>query len=371
MNIIPIIVPLVPIIWTYLLYPIFLRRVSKKPWRKDDDYEPSVSFIVPVYNREGFIEAKVENILGQDFPRSKMEIIFVESGSTDETRQRITECMREFPSTVKGFWEKERRGKNSATNLGLAHVHHEIILLTDVDSSFQSRSALRKILRNFADPLVGGVAPAYFGKFEGNSKIVKCEESYWLVENRLWKMESLYDSVSAMLGECLAFRRGLVKEIPLSSMADDLHCAIQIRKMGYRVVYEPEVVIHEPIPRSFKAWFKQKKRRTVHNFMTLRNNLDIFFRYHPYGTIILPTHKLLTSLTPIFLLILGLSLLCSLGNFLGLFLGATVIGILIAFFRYKRILFQLGYIIALLSVVSVALLTFPFVKGSPLWEPCK
>ena len=50
---------------------------------------PFVSVIIPCRNEEQFIGKVIVNLLHQDYPREKMEIIFVDGISTDKTREII------------------------------------------------------------------------------------------------------------------------------------------------------------------------------------------------------------------------------------------------------------------------------------------
>lgn len=269
--------------------------------------------------------------------------------------------------------ESERKGKNSALNLGLKHAKNDIVIITDANALFNSSNDLRHMMRNFADNKVGGVAPSYFGRSKRNSKFLNEEENYWIVEDQLWKMESAWDSVSTAVGECFAFRRSLIGEIPPQSKADDLHCTITIIKKGYRVVYEPEAVVEEDIPSTLSEWFEQKKRRTVNTMMTFKNNLGVFFRYHPYGTIILPTHKLLTILSPLLLLGVGIFLLFDLLNpFAWFFVGAVALSVSIKFGRSDKrpsnALIKLVYFASLILVVFAAIFDYLFSRQAKPWK---
>ena len=55
-----------------------------------NDY-PKVSFIIPVRNDDKYIEECINSLLSLDYPEEKVEIIFAEGGSTDNTRKIIEE----------------------------------------------------------------------------------------------------------------------------------------------------------------------------------------------------------------------------------------------------------------------------------------
>ena len=54
------------------------------------DY-PTISVVVPVRNEEKYISRCVETIFRQDYPRDRMDVIFVDGQSNDRTVQQLLE----------------------------------------------------------------------------------------------------------------------------------------------------------------------------------------------------------------------------------------------------------------------------------------
>ena len=83
----------------HIAYPLLLKRLSKKGTSliAEDEYKnstslselPNVSILIPVYNEERDIERRLDNILESDYPKNKLEIIVIDSGSIDKTRSII------------------------------------------------------------------------------------------------------------------------------------------------------------------------------------------------------------------------------------------------------------------------------------------
>src|SRR5436305_8000756 len=77
--------------YTILGYPLLLallaqvrdRAVRKEPKRA------TVSVILPVYNGERWIEAKLESILALDYPPELVEIIVISDGDSDATQEIV------------------------------------------------------------------------------------------------------------------------------------------------------------------------------------------------------------------------------------------------------------------------------------------
>ena len=86
------------------------------------DRQPTISIIIPTYNEATVIKEKLSNISLSDYPSDRMDVIVVDSGSTDST----ADLARDFFShnNLKGqvVEEKERSGKSGALNIGLKHA---------------------------------------------------------------------------------------------------------------------------------------------------------------------------------------------------------------------------------------------------------
>ena len=62
-------------------------NIGEKPFSQSD--LPMVSILIPVYNEESVIERRINNIFESAYPKDKLEIIVIDSGSRDKTRSII------------------------------------------------------------------------------------------------------------------------------------------------------------------------------------------------------------------------------------------------------------------------------------------
>lgn len=85
----------------------------------------TVSIIVPIYNKEKYLEKCLDSILGQTY--RDLEIILVDDGSTDNS---LAICQRyaEKDPRIK-IYHKPNGGVSSARNLGLEKVQESIFHL--------------------------------------------------------------------------------------------------------------------------------------------------------------------------------------------------------------------------------------------------
>jgi len=249
-----------------LAYYSYLRvRWLSKPWgiAPDTNYRPKVTVIVPTYNEAELIESKLDDLARQDYPSELLEVVVVDSASTDGTVERVEGWARRNPD-VKLVLLKEpmRRGMIHALNYALKYVSEnaEIIVFTDADS-FWDENTLGIVTKYFADPNVGALTTSIepLEKREAGR-----ESTYRDFYNIVRVSESKIHSTPIHNGALIAFRKTLLERIgglPTYTGNDDSTPASLIAFMGYRAIQVDDVVVREPI---LKNRVSRKVRRAQH-----------------------------------------------------------------------------------------------------------
>ena len=93
-----------------------------------------VSVIIPTYNYGHYIRQAIESVMAQDYPRELIEVIVIDDGSTDNTRQ-VLEGIGDGALNVRYHYQ-ENAGKAAATQMGIALANGEIIFNLDADDYF-------------------------------------------------------------------------------------------------------------------------------------------------------------------------------------------------------------------------------------------
>ncbi len=93
-----------------------------------------LSVIVPIYNEAATAKAALDAIVAKEIPGWRLEIIMVESNSTDGTRD-IVLPFQEHPK-VKLILQDRPRGKGHAVREGLTHATGDVILIQDADLEY-------------------------------------------------------------------------------------------------------------------------------------------------------------------------------------------------------------------------------------------
>jgi len=121
-----------------------------------DETLPFVSVIVPMHNERRYIERCLESLVAQDYARDRFEVIVVDGGSTDGSRE-LVEAMRERLPNLRVL---ENRGKHTSRglNIGLAFAQGEVIARVDAHAAVAPdflRENVAALRRTNAD-VVGG-----------------------------------------------------------------------------------------------------------------------------------------------------------------------------------------------------------------------
>jgi glycosyltransferase involved in cell wall biosynthesis len=90
---------------------------------------PKVSVIIPTYNRANFLEEAIESVLFQNY--KDFELIVVDDGSTDETRNIVRRCAEEIV-----YIYQNKRGVSCARNIGIKNSSGEYTAFLDSDDKW-------------------------------------------------------------------------------------------------------------------------------------------------------------------------------------------------------------------------------------------
>src|SRR4051794_40174216 len=104
------------------------------------------SMIIPVYNAEKYLHEAIESLINQtvDF-KQNVEIILVDDGSTDQSKDICQTYVSQYPNNITYVY-RENAGPGSARNTGLNHVsaHSDYVGFLDADDLL-SEDSLEKV----------------------------------------------------------------------------------------------------------------------------------------------------------------------------------------------------------------------------------
>jgi cellulose synthase/poly-beta-1,6-N-acetylglucosamine synthase-like glycosyltransferase len=254
--------------YTYLGYPCWLAlkaRLSPQRVRRGHCM-PFLSVVIAACNEEAHITRKIDNLLEQDYPEDRYQILVVSDGSTDQTNQLVAGYAQRNVFLVV---LPEKAGKAVALNQGVGRTCGEIVVFADVRQRFE-RDALRRLASNFADPNVGCVSGELIlvDPVAGGSQTEM--GSYWRYEKAVRRLESDSGSVVGATGAIYAIRRRLYRALPPGTILDDVLIPLNVVRQGYRAVFDNGARAYDQISQGLDQEWARKVRTLAGNLQLLQ-----------------------------------------------------------------------------------------------------
>lgn len=116
-----------------------------------------LSFIIPAYNSERYIEPCLDSIINQTC--DDYEIVIINDGSTDRTSDIIDKYIKEYPEKTIRVYMQQNQGISSARNNGIDKAQGEYITFVDHDDWIEKnyvQKVKNKLQSENSDMLVFG-----------------------------------------------------------------------------------------------------------------------------------------------------------------------------------------------------------------------
>lgn len=362
-------------ILVYVLVKVNRLFVKKKSLMLKADL-PTLSLIIAAYNEEEILIEKVNNCFQLHYPESKLEIIFITDGSTDNSES----LLNIFPK-IKLLSLPDRRGKTAALNRAVGFAKNDILIFSDANTMLNA-DALLEIAKKYADPRVGGVA--------GEKKVMKAgflqadegEGLYWRYESALKGLDAALYTVVGAAGELFSIRRKLYEQLDEKIILDDFVLSMRITMKGFRVEYASRAYAMELPSQSLHEEMKRKIRISAGAFQAIGLLYPLFnlFRYPvvafqylshrvlrwavcPVCLILLLVSNLFLLTFPLFKIVFGLQLL---------FYTSALAGWMLVKNKQKAGILYVPYYFGIMNYALVAgFFRFLRKNQSAVWEKSK
>jgi glycosyltransferase involved in cell wall biosynthesis len=123
-----------------------------------------LSVVVPVYNEAALVDEVLARVLKADCCGLACEVVVVDDGSTDGTREKVRRIAQEH-AQVKAVFQERNQGKGAALRRGFEAATGDIVLIQDGDLEYDPRD-----YPVLLEPILSGRADVVFGsRFLGSS----------------------------------------------------------------------------------------------------------------------------------------------------------------------------------------------------------
>jgi len=269
------IVTIIPIL-AVIFYERVQSRHQGKRSRAAAESLPEVTILLVGHNEEESLEKTVLSLHEQRLDR--MQVIVVDDGSTDGTHS-LAQALEARGLVDVVLSTGVRSGKSAALNFGRHYCRYDIIVVADIDTTFD-RDAMARLLAPLEDPQVGAVSGNLGVRNVRSGLLARLQALEYLdsisIGRRFTAIVNILAIVSGAFG---AFRKSAVEAVGGWEVGpgEDADITDKLRRAGWRIEFAPHAWALTDVPESLTAFTRQRLRwnRSVIRFRFRKFNLNL------------------------------------------------------------------------------------------------
>ena len=221
-----------------------------------------VSIIITARNEEKYLPMLFEDILNQTFPLQNIEVVFMDSNSTDNTRLVMEEFKKNKETLGVQIVTNERQIQAAGFNEGVKHATGDVVLKIDAHSRIPADFVQKNVDEILAGAYVcGGNRPTVVDSADDFSKTLHIVEESALGSSianyRKSDVKRKVNSIfHGMYRKEVFDKVGLADERLLRTEDNEFH--YRVRKAGYDIIFNPEIESYQYIRPTFTKMIQQK-----------------------------------------------------------------------------------------------------------------
>ncbi len=273
------------------LVGVLLRLGGREPAPRDD-WEPTVTVVIPMFNEGSGIKGTIESLLAQEYPPDKLKIIVVDDCSRDDSFACAREVASRHPDRVLAIQNPYNMGKRRGINHAVRKATTEIIVSVDSDV-IVDRKAIKMLIRRFTSPDIVAVGGRVNISNPHENWLTRMQTiKYYFGYEFLKNLERAFSSVMCLSGCLTAYRRTVLIElepiledrnlcgVPIK-YGEDRFLTRQIVKAGHRTTVTLDAVCWTVAPNTITKYFAQQLRWRRSNLIDYIGGLSHAWRLHP------------------------------------------------------------------------------------------
>jgi len=247
---------------------------------------PYVTFIIPAFNAEQFIEKTINSVFNVDYPKNKIKIIVVNDGSTDNTAKVVRELAKRYRRI--NLLNKKNEGKAKALNYGIARCKTEFVAVLDADTMLQP-DLLKKAFALFDKKTMAvtcRIMPINKNKF-----IEKIQFVEYTLTSFFRKLLSNIEALPIAPAFTIYRRNFFLRYggFDTGNLTEDFEMALRVYSKHYKIRYILDSYVSTIVPNNFKQLLRQRVRWGYGTLYNLKKYKQLFSKsYGELGLFALP-----------------------------------------------------------------------------------
>lgn len=233
---------------------------------------PLVSILVPCFNEGDNVDDTIESLVGQTYPN--FEIIAVNDGSSDDTRERL-DALAAIHPRLRVIHLASNQGKAMALNMATLAARGEYLVCLDGDAILHPNCASWMVLPMLQHPRVGAVT--------GNPRIrtrttilgrVQVGEFSSII-GLIKRAQRSYGRLFTVSGVIAAFRKAALHRVGYwntDMVTEDIDVSWRLQCDAWTIHYQPVALCWILMPETLRGLWRQRVRWA-------QGGTEVFLRY--------------------------------------------------------------------------------------------
>lgn len=224
----------------------------------------TVSLCVIAYNEENSLPHLFSNVLEQTYPHEKMEIVLIDSSSTDKTKQVMLRFQQDYKEQFRSILVLDNQGKilPCGWNVALEHFTSDVILRIDAHATIE-KNFVQKNMEDIeaGEDVVGGYRPNVIEGEGAFPRLLLLAESSMFGSSIASYRRNAKKTYTNSLFHA-AYRRSVFAKVggynENLARTEDNEMHYRMRQAGYRLCFDPEIISYQQTRPTLKRMLKQK-----------------------------------------------------------------------------------------------------------------
>lgn len=265
----------------YWLLVFFENRVSFKTEEKNSrklSRFPLVSVIIPALNEEDGITKSANSVLSLDYPKTKLELMLINDGSSDRTLAKMQAVVKNNPGRrIVIVDNAENIGKGASLNKGIKTAKGEFLACLDADSIIDKDTLMKQLHVYETSPKdLAIVTPAMkVAKPKGLLRSLQWIEYVFAIF--VGRLMSSVDTMTVAPGPFSLYRTAILRKVggfDENNPAEDMEVAYRMQKHHYKIKQCYDGYVYTNPPATIRELAHQRRSRwyrgSMHNLIKYR-----------------------------------------------------------------------------------------------------
>ena len=253
---------------------------------------PTVAIVVPVYNEGAHILKTADSFQALDYPRDKLQVVFIDDRSTDDTYQHLQTIAQTYP------WMKViQNAKNVGKRIGIKNAvqvtHTDLIMSVDSDVIVDA-SALRILVQHmFTSGCDAAGGCVYVSNADENWLTRMQAVKYWIGYQFLKNVENAFSHIMCLSGCLTLYKRAALLAVDQDverrtflgddvKYGEDRFLTRKLVERGYKTRLCFQARCFTKAPSTFANYLSQQLRWRRSNLIDFITAIPHLGKFHPF-----------------------------------------------------------------------------------------